>query len=145
VPLHRKTHHSRVLSKVASISSVAVSPHARRAQQSSFKQDTASGATALRDERHHPRERHHSRDISLPRTQAHSASFGAGEQVSVDTLLQSGYGAIDKELVPVATLETSARRESHHASYDFADIDPALLKATNSGMGGIVGTAMVLH
>lgn len=65
-------------------------------------------------------------------------SNGAGKPLSVETLLSSSYAPVDKELAP----PISARKESR-ISWDFPDIDQALLKATNVCDGGMVGTAMV--
>lgn len=117
VPLHRKIYDTpAVSSKVASVSSVSMSQQARRAHQQA---------------------------VTVNQNQANTPSVGAGESVLVETLLHSRYGSVDKELVPVALPLISARKESRRASWDFPDIDPALLKASKSGMGGIVGTAMV--
>jgi hypothetical protein len=105
-PLHRMT--GATPTRVASVSSVSMSPHAKRAQQQSCE----TGPHAL-----------------------------SNDQMSVQTLLGSGYAPIDKELDKGVFVP--ARRESRQALQTFPDSDPALLKATSPYRGGMVGSAMV--
>ena len=108
-PLHRMT--GATPTRVASVSSVSMSPHAKRAQQQQQSCETGN---------------------------PHAMS---NDQMSVQTLLGSGYAPVDKELEKGVFVP--ARRESRQALQTFPDSDPALLKATSPYRGGMVGSAMV--
>jgi hypothetical protein len=108
-PLHRMT--GATPTRVASVSSVSMSPHAKKAQQQQQSCETSN---------------------------PHAMSI---DQMSVQTLLGSGYAPVDKELEKGVFVP--ARKESRQALQTFPDSDPALLKATSPYRGGMVGSAMV--
>jgi hypothetical protein len=108
-PLHRMT--GATPTRVASVSSVSMSPHAKKAQQQQQSCETGN---------------------------PHAMSI---DQMSVQTLLGNGYAPVDKELEKGVFVP--ARKESRQALQTFPDSDPALLKATSSYRGGMVGSAMV--